>query len=180
MDSIIIYRDKIIVGQHYQVRHGLLLLSFTGIANDSDVISQSEGVYYLAPLGSKWLVVAYRYADVDREIDHLEFWEFHVCQRLAAYWCTKLAIPYNKLRKRLSEYPYGLPRGRVACVGGLYHVYHGADLSNALGVNRGTIEAIFGIRRKSKWVSDDHEHCLMADKEALRETLALEVDWDAV
>ena len=165
---------------HYQIRHDLLLLSFTGVANDDGPVMQSEGVYYLAPLGSKWVVLAYRYADVDREMDHSEFWEFHVCQHLAAHWCTKVALSYSNLRKRIREYPYGLPRGRVTRVGRTYHVYHGADLSNALGVKRQTIEAIFGLKGKAKWVEDDHEHCLMADKEALREILALEVDWNAV
>jgi len=81
----------VIAGNHYQVRHDLLLLSFTGVANDDGPVMQSEGVYYLAPLGSRWMVLAYRYADVDREMDHSEFWEFHVCQHLAAHWCTKVS-----------------------------------------------------------------------------------------
>lgn len=169
-----------IVGHHYQIRHGLLLESFTGISELGETVEPSSGVYYVAPMGQRWLVMAHRHGDVGEEIDHIQFWEDYICRRLAGHWATKVHYSFNKLTKLLREHPHGVPRGRVVGHGPQYAVFHGADIPKAWGVNRGQIEVIFGIKKKANWLNDDHEHCLMADKVALREILSLEEDWDAV
>jgi hypothetical protein len=170
----------LIIGHHYQIKDGLLLESATAVANSGEAVQASAGIYYVAPMDRGWQVLAYRYADVDEEIDHSKFWERHVCRNLAGQWAVKVAHPWNRLRKYLEEHPYGLPRGRVVCHGTKHEVFHGSDLPKGSGVTRGQIEGIFGIAGKAKWVVDDHEHCLLADKVAVQEILSLDDDWPAV
>ena len=154
--------------------------SFTFHPATEDAASPSEGVYYVAPLRRGWQVLACRYSDINHELDHTQFWVEHVCRRLAGEWAVKKAKSFNWLREWLKEHAYGFPRGRVVFLEGKYHVYHGSDIPNASRINRGQIEAIFGISGNCKWVKDDHEHCLEADKLAVRDALALEDDWFAV
>jgi hypothetical protein len=113
-------------------------------------------------------------------MDHTKFWDRHVARGLAGNWAVKVAHPFYRLWKLLKEHPYGFPRGRVVDCDGKHMVFHGADIPKGLRVTRRQIESIFGIEGNAKWIKDDHEHCLMADKVAVREVLALEVDWCAV
>lgn len=202
--------DSIRDERGYHIRHGLLLASFTGLINSGDKVRPSCGVFYVVKSHGQWQVMAYRYADLDEEIDHSAFWERYVVGRLPPAWTTDVADPFADipekiiddperlerylqkrsakhraekeipLTKQLKKHPYGFPRGRVACVHGAYRVYHGSDIPNSSKIKRDFIEVMFGIKGKAKWIEDDHEHCLMADKEAVRDLLAIEEDWEAV
>jgi hypothetical protein len=172
--------NPVIFGLHYQIRHGLLLECFTGLQQSGGKVVPSMGIYYVAPMNRGWQVMTCRYSDGGEEIDHTKFWERHVCRRLAGLWSTRVTISFNSLSKLLKEHPYGFPRGRVVCDGAEYMVYHGSNIPKGSMVTRGQIEAIFGIKGKAKWITDDHERCLIADKMAIRDLLALEEDWPAV
>ncbi len=165
---------------HYELRQGLLLASTAAISKSRGKVSASCGIYYVVPMSDGWHVMACRYADVEREIDHVEFWELQVSRALAGNWAIKRAISFNRLRDYLKEHPHALPRGRVVCNNSRYVVYHGLDIPLASGVKRQAIETIFGIKGKALWTEDDHEHCLSADKMAVREVLALEGDWPSI
>jgi hypothetical protein len=192
------------------LKRGLLLPSFTRLTSSGGKVMPSCGVFYVVKVHEQWQVMAYRYADLDEEIDHSAFWERYVVGRLLPSWTKDVADPFadipekiiddperleSYLQKRsakyravkgipltreLKKYPYGFPRGRVAHVQGAYRVYHGSDIPHSSKIKRNFIEVMFGIKGKAKWIEDDHEHCLLADKEAVRDILAIEEDWEAV
>ena len=46
--------------------------------------------------------------------------------------------------------------------------------------DRKAIETYFNIQGRAEWRIDDHEQCLILDKERIRELLQLQHDWNAV
>jgi hypothetical protein len=79
---------------------------------------------------------------------------------------------------RLCE--YGFPRGRIVKQRNRYLVLHGDDLEPFMKLKRSGIECLFDIGGRTRWVEDDHEHCLREDKECVRQTLHLSEDWKHV
>jgi hypothetical protein len=144
-----------------------------------DDLPRQIGIYYVIPLPTRWSILTSHFTD-KRQYDHSWLWEKIVCPHLVYFWCAKLRKHPLFLEEQLLEHVYGFPRGRVACLNGVYHVYHGADLPRARGMSRRIIERTFRIRGRVKWVEDDHERCLLADKDAVRHLLAVEDDWPAV
>jgi hypothetical protein len=137
------------------------------------------GIYYVIRLPTRWSILTWRYVG-NFEYDHSLLWERIVCPHLVYFWCTTVRKHPLLLEQQLLEHAYGFPRGRVACLDGVHHVYHGADLPRARGVSRRIIERTFRIRGRIDWIEDEHERCLLADKDEVRRLLSLEEDWPAV
>ncbi len=142
------------------------------------ILPQQIGIYYVVRLPKKWSIVSCRF-EGELQFDHGYFWKSSVCPLLGRSWAKPRNLTPVELEQRLQEHIYGFPRGRVACSNGLYHVYHGSDLPRARGMGRCIIERTFRMRGRVKWVEDDHERSLFADKEAVRHLLALDDDWPA-
>lgn len=150
-----------------------------------EVPAPSAGIYYVLRLpAAGWRVWSYRYAEQPDTVDHSEFWEEFVAPALAREWAGHLGSAPAALTRRLKRHTYGFPRGRVAVpLGSSRHVVlHGRDLRPFMGVAPAFVEGLFGIAGRASWEEDEHEHCQVDDRDAVRALLRLSdgENWAAV
>ncbi|MDR0533629.1 MAG: hypothetical protein LBH01_06720 [Verrucomicrobiales bacterium] len=135
-------------------------------------ISPSNGIYYALPYPRGcWHLYAYRF-DQGVELDHSQLWEQYCAAVLAEVWCQTLKQSSHRLKRELTQYVYGCPRGRVACRERAYFINHGGDLPQAIAYRE--VEQAFGLHRLgARWERDAHEQMLESDYYGIGEVLNL-------
>lgn len=147
----------------------------------------SEGLYYVVRFPNAWRLMARR-LDLELamgfsrdEMNHSRFWRiWGLLSLITGQWYKQLRVDRLDLSKRLRFLLYAFPRGRVTKVGETYVIYHGNDLRPFMCITKQQIEERFSIVKQCRWEFDEHEQCLIADKEEMRSLLKIKEDWPAV
>ena len=125
------------------------------------------GPYYWvpSPVGS-WELLGFAGKFYGDEDGHVTIWP-EVVSILAMKWGKE----ETKLRHRLSDAPYGLPRGRVTRMGNqTWGVAHGND--NPIGTDLNTVIEAFNLAEVELNVfMDEHEHVIPEDVSLVRNAL---------
>ena len=143
--------------------------------------ASSEGIFYLIALFREWAIMPVRF-DQQSEFGHTDFWEQSVVDHLVTQWHSKVINTFPapaELRAALLPLVYAFPRGRVVRQGDQFTVYHGNNLKPFMKMSRRFIEGDFGIQGRATWVFDEHEQCVAADRDRMREVLGLKQTWPA-
>ena len=149
--------------------------------NDSSPRAGSEGIFYIIALFGKCAIMPERF-DQQTEFGHTDFWEQSVVDYLVTQWHSKVINTFPTpadLRSALLPLVYAFPRGRVVRQGDQFTVYHGNNLKPFMKMSRRSIEGDFGIQGRATWVFDEHEQCIPADRDQIRDVLGLKQTWPA-
>ena len=142
----------------------------------------SEGIFYVVRYPKGWKLLAYRFKELT-ELDHSQFWEKYAAVNLSRLWDSHRRNEGDNRQGIFDELrycPYGFPRGRIVKTETRFSIFHGGDFMAVSKVKRTDIENYFGIQGKSRWLRDEHERCLLHDKEIIRDTLQIRENWNAV
>jgi hypothetical protein len=139
----------------------------------------SEGIFYVVRYPSGWNLLVNRFEGSDG-IGHPQWWEATVAALVAAKWARRLKIAPETLEQEILLLTYAFPRGRVTKVRTTHRICYGADLDLATYNLMAAVEDAFNIKGRLSWAFDEHEQCLMFDKEEMRRILHLREDWKAV
>jgi hypothetical protein len=132
-----------------------------------------RGGYYWFPTPAgetvEWSVLACHDLGFGPDDGHYDMWPL-VIDRLATAW-SRDAL---RLRRRLAEHCYGLPRGRVTRPDRRWLVLHGDDAPVADWLGR--VVGRFGLAGRSvKLVMDEHEQTFSEDRRAVNDEFGLSV-----
>jgi hypothetical protein len=140
----------------------------------------TTGIFYVVRYPERWEVVASRHDEYPDD-GHPDFWRrAAVAAMLARRWHDVLGQTLDDLCEELRRYDYAFPRGRVALVEDKYCIYHGEDIEPYMKITKKMVETEFNIEGKARWVFDDHEQCLTADKQEVQRILRIKEDWKSV
>jgi hypothetical protein len=147
-------------------------------AQVADGAKPTEGIYYVVRTPEGWSLFPYRF-DECAECGHLQLWEEYLAPILAQVWAGTLRRPAHRIEKELRLLTYGFPRGRVSIAERRHIVLHGNDSVPQL-IPKSELLAAFSLRRGTRFVLDDHEHCQADDRDAIRGVLQIAAQWPAV
>ena len=128
------------------------------------------GYYWLPTPGDgspSWDVLTCHQFGFDAEAGHVEMWDA-VINRLAVAWGKDVAV----LRCRLTDHPYGLPRGRVTRPGRRFLVLHGGDSPRPDWLE--CVMVAFALERRDvRVLYDEHERTQDDDRIIVAKVLGL-------
>jgi hypothetical protein len=142
----------------------------------------TEGIFYLVPFPNQWCVMPEPFAQ-QTDFGHTDLWEQTVVKVLVKDWHLEVCKAFptrDQLRAELLPLVYAFPRGRVVRQGSKFIVYHGDNFASFMGKTRQDVESCFHIQRRAKWVFDEHEQCVVQDRDRIRAVLRLKETWPAV
>ena len=139
-----------------------------------------EGIYYVLRYPDGWQLTVKRFGS-DVDYSHPVWFEEEVAAMIANGWAKKLGKSPQVIERRIKSLCYGFPRGRVTKVGDETYIYHGADLTPAMGMETtDEIAGAFEITGKFWSEFDEHEQCQVGDRDEMRRYLGIKDKWCAV
>ena len=139
------------------------------------------GIWFFVRFPSTWDLRVFTEEDArwPNGPTHPSCWPI-LADELAQSWAAERGeLPAN-LRAQIEDSPYAFPRGRISRSdnGQLCCFFGEESLIDAKTKKR--IENLFAGGESLQWRQDEHEHCLVFDRDDVCAALGLEATWDAM
>ena len=139
-----------------------------------------EGIYYVLRFPDGWQLAVKRFGS-DADYSHPVWFEQEVAAMIANGSAKKLGKSPKAIEQRIKNLCYAFPRGRVTIVGNETLIYHGADLTPAMGVDTtDEVSSAFEVEGVGRTCFDEHEQAQVADRDDMRRYLGIKDYWCAV